>query len=76
MMKLTTSPPGRSVTVDLVVVPVNKPDDMNVIVGQTHFIKSVDENMPVAATADDGMKSTIAAIMAHRAVMTRSVQTI
>ncbi|HEX6425350.1 MAG TPA: adenosine-specific kinase [Acidimicrobiales bacterium] len=28
---------------DLHVVPVDKPDDMNVIVGQAHFIKTVDD---------------------------------
>jgi uncharacterized protein len=29
--------------VELVAVPVNKPDDMNVIVGQAHFIKTVED---------------------------------
>jgi hypothetical protein len=29
--------------VELHVVPVDKPDDMNVIVGQAHFIKTVDD---------------------------------
>ena len=28
---------------ELVAVPVNKPDDMNVIVGQAHFIKTVED---------------------------------
>jgi adenosine/AMP kinase len=28
---------------DLVVVPVDKPDDVNVIVGQAHFIKTVED---------------------------------
>jgi hypothetical protein len=29
--------------VELVAVPVNKPDDMNVIVGQAHFIKTIED---------------------------------
>jgi hypothetical protein len=29
--------------VELVAVPVNKPEDMNVIVGQAHFIKTVED---------------------------------
>jgi hypothetical protein len=29
--------------VELVVVPVNKPEDMNLIVGQAHFIKTVED---------------------------------
>jgi adenosine/AMP kinase len=29
--------------VELVAVPVNKPDDMNLIVGQAHFIKTVED---------------------------------
>lgn len=28
---------------ELVAVPVNKPDDMNVIIGQAHFIKTVED---------------------------------
>jgi hypothetical protein len=36
----------------------------------------VDEGAPVPASADDGMKATIAGIMAHRAVMSRTTQTI
>jgi predicted dehydrogenase len=40
------------------------------------FIKSIDENLPVAASAEDGMKATIAGIAAHQAVMSRTVQTI
>lgn len=32
---------GPSVSID--VVPVDKPEDMNVIIGQTHFIKSVED---------------------------------
>ena len=42
-MNQATSPPEGSVTVELVAVPVNKPDDMNVIVGQAHFIKTVED---------------------------------
>jgi adenosine/AMP kinase len=33
----------RGVTMELVAVPVNKPDDMNVIIGQAHFIKTVED---------------------------------
>jgi predicted dehydrogenase len=40
------------------------------------YIKSIDENLPVVATAEEAMKSTIAAIAAHKAVMTRTVQTL
>ena len=36
--------PGQEeVLVELHVVPVDKPDDMNVIVGQAHFIKTVED---------------------------------
>ncbi|MEO5510081.1 MAG: Gfo/Idh/MocA family oxidoreductase [Longimicrobiales bacterium] len=38
------------------------------------YIKSIDENLPVVATAEDAMKSTIAGIAAHKAVMSRAVQ--
>jgi adenosine/AMP kinase len=31
------------VTVDIEVVPLDKPDDVNVIVGQSHFIKTVED---------------------------------
>jgi hypothetical protein len=37
------------------------------------FFKSIDEAAPVAATADDGMKSTIAGIAAHTAIMTKTI---
>lgn len=40
------------------------------------FFKSIDENAPVAASAEDGMKATIAGIIAHKAVMTRATQPI
>ena len=30
-------------TVDIEVVPLDKPDDVNVIVGQSHFIKTVED---------------------------------
>jgi predicted dehydrogenase len=40
------------------------------------FFKSIDEKAPVAATAEDGMKATLAGIAAHQAVMTRTSQTI
>jgi adenosine/AMP kinase len=29
--------------VELIIVPIDKPDDMNVIVGQSHFIKTVED---------------------------------
>jgi adenosine/AMP kinase len=31
------------VTVDIEIVPLDKPDDVNVIVGQSHFIKTVED---------------------------------
>ena len=34
---------GIAVTVDIEVVPLDKPDDVNVIVGQSHFIKTVED---------------------------------
>jgi predicted dehydrogenase len=40
------------------------------------FFKSIDEHAPVAATADDAVKSTVAAIAAHKAVMSRTVTSI
>ncbi len=40
------------------------------------FIKSIDENLPVAASAEDGMKATIAGIVAHKAVMGRNTQAV
>jgi hypothetical protein len=33
----------EEVMVDLDIVAIDKPDDMNVIVGQAHFIKTVDD---------------------------------
>ena len=40
------------------------------------FIRSVDEGLPVAASAEDGMKATIAGITAHKAVASRTEQVI
>ena len=42
-MNQTAFAAGRSVIVELVAVPVNKPEDMNLIVGQAHFIKTVED---------------------------------
>jgi uncharacterized protein len=35
--------PLQDATVELTAIPIDKPDDMNVIVGQAHFIKTVED---------------------------------
>lgn len=45
---------------DLHVVPVDKPDDMNVIVGQSHFIKSVEDIHEALAGVSPGLRFGIA----------------
>ncbi len=34
---------GRALGLTFEVVPITKPDDLNVIVGQAHFVKTVDD---------------------------------
>lgn len=45
---------------DLTVVPIDKPDDMNVIVGQAHFIKTVEDVHEALATASPGLRFGLA----------------
>jgi hypothetical protein len=42
---VTTNPTGgeRNGHMDLHVVPIDKPEDVNLILGQAHFIKTVDD---------------------------------
>ena len=38
------------------VVPVNKPDDVNVVIGQAHFIKTVEDVAEAVASSSMGIK--------------------
>ena len=42
-MSMFSNETQRSTTLSWDVVPIDKPDDVNVIVGQAHFIKTVDD---------------------------------
>ena len=46
--------------VELTLVPVDKPDDMNVIVGQAHFIKTVEDVHEALAGASPGLRFGLA----------------
>ena len=45
---------------DIQSVPVNKPDDVNVIIGQAHFIKTVEDLYEIVAASVPGMKFGLA----------------
>jgi uncharacterized protein len=45
---------------DLEIVPIDKPDDMNVIVGQAHFIKTVEDLHEALAGAVPGLRFGVA----------------
>ena len=47
-------------TVDIEVVPLEKPDDVNVIVGQSHFIKTVEDIHEALVGAVPGIKFGLA----------------
>lgn len=50
----------REANVELTLVPVEKPDDMNVIVGQAHFIKTVEDVHEALAGAGPGLRFGLA----------------
>jgi adenosine/AMP kinase len=45
---------------ELSAVPIEKPDDVNVIVGQAHFVKTVDDLHEALATSSPGLKFGVA----------------
>lgn len=45
---------------DLRIIPITKPDDCNFILGQSHFIKSVEDIHEAIVTANPGMKFGLA----------------
>lgn len=45
---------------DLSAVPIEKPDDVNVIVGQAHFVKTVDDLHEALATSSPGLQFGVA----------------
>jgi adenosine/AMP kinase len=45
---------------DLVVVPIDKPDDVNVIVGQAHFIKTVEDLYEALVGSAPGLRFGLA----------------
>ena len=56
---------------ELHVVPVDKPDDMNVIVGQAHFIKTVDDIHEALAGVSAALRFGIAFCEASGACLVR-----
>jgi uncharacterized protein len=53
------------------VVPVRKPADMNVIIGQAHFIKTVEDLHETLATASQGLRFGLAFCEASAALLVR-----
>lgn len=45
---------------EIISVPIQKPDDVNIILGQSHFIKTVEDLHEVLAGASPGLKFGIA----------------
>lgn len=45
---------------DIISVPVRKPDDVNVVLGQTHFIKTVEDLYEVIVSSAPGLKFGVA----------------
>ena len=45
---------------DIISVPVRKPDDVNVVLGQTHFIKTVEDLYEVIVSSSPGLKFGVA----------------
>src|SRR4030042_6376373 len=52
--------PLRGGTMDIRVVPIDKPEDMNFILGQAHFIKTVEDLHEAIVTTAPHMKFGIA----------------
>jgi len=59
------------VTVDIEVVPLEKPDDVNIIVGQSHFIKTVEDLHEVLAGVGGTLKFGVAFCEASGARLVR-----
>ena len=58
-------------TVDIEVVPLEKPDDVNVIVGQSHFIKTVEDLHEALAGVGGALKFGVAFCEASGARLVR-----
>lgn len=58
-------------TVDIEVVPLDKPDDVNVIVGQSHFIKTVEDLHEALAGVGGALKFGVAFCEASGARLVR-----
>ncbi len=56
---------------ELHVVPIRKPDDINIILGQTHFIKSVEDLHEALVTAVPGIRFGLAFCEASGARLVR-----
>jgi adenosine/AMP kinase len=56
---------------ELHVVPIRKPDDLNIILGQTHFIKSVEDLHEALVTAVPGIRFGLAFCEASGARLVR-----
>ncbi len=56
---------------ELHVVPIRKPDDLNIILGQTHFIKSVEDLHETLVTAVPGIRFGLAFCEASGARLVR-----
>lgn len=56
---------------ELHVVPIRKPDDLNIILGQTHFIKSVEDLHEALVTAAPGIRFGLAFCEASGARLVR-----
>lgn len=56
---------------ELHIVPIRKPDDLNIILGQTHFIKSVEDLHEALVTAVPGIRFGLAFCEASGARLVR-----
>ena len=45
---------------DIITVPIQKPDDVNVVLGQTHFIKTVEDLYEAVVSSSPGLKFGVA----------------
>lgn len=57
---------------DLTIVPIDKPADMNFVLGQAHFIKTVDDIYEAIVQANPGMKFGVAFCEASGPALIRS----
>ncbi|MDO9067914.1 MAG: adenosine-specific kinase, partial [Deltaproteobacteria bacterium] len=57
---------------DIKTVPITKPEDVNFILGQTHFIKTVEDLYEILVSAVPGIKFGLAFCEASGACLIRS----